>query len=191
MTVALLFQISLVVSQLALAGALSVLIVKFVVVAISNGFDSPFLATPAAYLPLIADTLEILPGDIVYDVGCGDGRLVFFCAARYPHATFVGVERNPLLVAHARMQKKIRGNLHNVSFRCEDFFKTDLTDATRVYAYLLPKTLNTLFPDTHVSGKKLLVSRAYQLSSRRPMTKVELSKTPGSHGEHLLYVYEI
>jgi SAM-dependent methyltransferase len=186
----LVFELALFVAQLALAGALMWLVVKLTAIAISNGLNSPFLATPHSYFPKIADALAIRPGDVVYDLGSGDGRFMFFCAQRRPDARFVGIERNPLLIAYARLYAYLHGNPHNLSFKQESFFDADFSDATRMYVYLLPVTLNKLTPSLAARGGRRVVSRAYRFSVQKSLETVQLTETPGTHGEHELHIYE-
>src|SRR5882757_205857 len=84
--------------QVALFCALVVYNLRGLAKSISAYYDVPYVPTPHELLPIIADALDIQPRDVVYDLGCGDGRLLFYCARRFPNARFVGVERNPLLV---------------------------------------------------------------------------------------------
>jgi hypothetical protein len=181
---------SLIVAQLALLFALVGFIIRFAILIISRGFDVPFVRTPRKYFPMIADALNIRPHDVVYDLGSGEGKFVLFCAKKYPDARFVGIERNFVLYFQALARKKFAGNPANVTFRRENFFTTNLSDATRLYAYLLPKAMERLFSDTPHPGLRV-ASRAFHIKRREPIETIELSAKKGWHNQHLLHIYEL
>jgi SAM-dependent methyltransferase len=93
----------------------------------------------------------------VYDLGSGDGRLVI-AAARTFGARGVGVEIDPQLVQDSRENALRAGVADRVSFRWEDLFRADISDATAVMTYLLPdvnvrlqpKLLRELRPGTPI-----------------------------------------
>lgn len=179
--------IAVILAQIALIIGAAVFIFKYATLGLSEGYDVPLIETPYEYLPKIAEALQIQPRDIVYDLGSGDGRVIRYLAARFPGAQFVGIERNPLLAAYSRVRS---WKVPNATFVPADFFKIDFADATRIYAYLMTAPLNEL----HKRGKLKhvrLVSRAFRLHGRPADATIEMSKTPGVHGEHLLHVYEL
>ena len=74
-------------------------------------------------------------GDVVYDLGSGDGRIVIRAAKNFG-ARGVGVELDTDLIKDANRNAAKAGGSDRVSFRQEDLFKTDLSDATVVALYL-------------------------------------------------------
>ena len=152
--------------------------------------DVPFVKTPQRFFPKIEAALEIKEGDMVYELGSGDGALMIWLGKRHKHATFVGIELNPLLYYYACFVKRLE-RANNVSFRHGNFYTEDLSGATTLYGYLLPVVL------AKISGKisreapgSRFVSRAFQFKEMAPVACVQLSKIPGWHGEHLLWVYD-
>ena len=103
--------------------------------------NAPVVTTPKGMLPPIYEALEIRDGQTVYDLGCGDGRLLAFCAARYPNAKFIGIDSNFLVCWLARFNSR---NLNNVTIIRQNFFDSDLRDGDRIYAYLFPKVMANL-----------------------------------------------
>ena len=184
-------NIALIVAQLSVIIALGIFIIQYAGYAYSSGLDVPYVPTPQKYYPLIVETLAIRDGDVVYDLGCGDGTFLVRCAAQFPAARFVGIERNPFLYMQARLKKRRAGNPVNLTLRRENFYRSDLSDATRIYAYLLTGIIEKLFAGEKKYPGVRLVSRAFRLPGQEAAAVVELSPTKGWHGEHLLHVYEL
>src|SRR4030095_15611120 len=76
--------------------------------------------------------------DVVYDLGSGDGRIPI-AAARDFGARGVGIELNPKLVEQAKANAREAGVADKVSFRNEDLFEADFSDATVVTLFLWPE----------------------------------------------------
>jgi len=91
--------------------------------------------TPAEIVEKMLEFAELRPGDVLYDLGCGDGRVVIQAAKRYG-VRAVGVDADPQRIAEARQnaQRESVGNL--VSFRRKDARAVDLREATVVILYL-------------------------------------------------------
>lgn len=110
----------------------------FVVVSSFIGFlitKVPFVPTTKKDIRLLVRQLPILPSDIVYDLGSGDGAVIL-SVERISGAKGVGFE----LTWWTHVVAKIRGySTHSLStFKRSDFFEEDWSDATIVYAYLYP-----------------------------------------------------
>jgi len=188
------FLLSVLLIVLQLAFLLVIIIATAIVCAgaISVYLDVPFVPTPHRYRRIIDKALRIAPGDTIYELGSGTGGLLIELARKYPNATFVGIELNVLLYAYARALKRLSGNPHNLLFRRENFFDTDLSQPDKVYGYLLNSVMDELLPKLvrETNGMRF-VSRAFQFKDVQPAETIRLSNIPGSHGEHLLYVYEL
>jgi SAM-dependent methyltransferase len=83
-------------------------------------------------------------GDVVYDLGCGDGRIVIAAALR--GARGVGVDIDPRRVQEATANAQASGVADRVTIVEQDLFLTDLRDATVVTLYLLPELNRKLRP---------------------------------------------
>jgi SAM-dependent methyltransferase len=81
---------------------------------------------------------EVKPGDIVYDLGCGDGRIVI-AAARQFDAAGVCVDIDPQRIVESRANARAAGVADRIHFRNEDLLSTDLSDATVVMLFLSPE----------------------------------------------------
>lgn len=97
---------------------------------------APFVATPPDVVDRMLALAQVRAGDVVYDLGCGDGRIVI-AAARQHGARGVGVDIDPARIEEARVNARQAGVEHLVTFRVEDARTTDLSDATVVTLYLV------------------------------------------------------
>lgn len=175
---------------LALIAISAMFVYRLSVFLISGWLDAPFVPTPERYADLISEVLELSPGDIVYELGSGDGAFMLACARLSPDCTFVGIERNPLLHVAALFSRKRAGTPANVEFRRGNFFDADLSRANKAYAYLLDPTMFRLAPKFDKEFRGRLVSRAFPIPRRELSNVVELTDQIGSHGQHLLFVYD-
>lgn len=117
-------------------------------------------------------------GDLVYDLGCGDGRIVVTAAQRYG-TRGIGIDIDPARVGEARANVAQAGVGDKVEIRQADLFETDFHDADVVTLYLLPtlnlrlrpKLLAELRPGTRV------VSHAFDMGDWEPEQKVDVKNT--------------
>jgi len=179
-------QIFLFVLQIVLLCVLLIFIYRFVVRGISSFTDVPYVPTWYRFLAPISAALDIHPGDVVYDLGCGDARLLFYCAKRNPQAKFIGIEWNPLLVAYALVKKFIL-RAHNVELRRNNIFAADFSDATRIYVFLLPEVMTDIAPKLKAPH---IVSRAFEVPGRKAAREFELKDAPhDAWNTFMVYVY--
>lgn len=87
---------------------------------------------------------EVGPQDVVFDLGCGDGRLVIAAAQR--GARGVGIDIDPSLVARSQENARQAEQLERTEFRVGNLFETDLSKATVVMIYLLHSVNRRLLP---------------------------------------------
>jgi len=107
--------------------------------------DVPYVATSEDVVTRMLEIAEVRPGDVVYDLGSGDGRIVITAAQRYG-ARGVGIEIDPYRVYQARQNAERAGVADRVTFRKQDLFEADVSDATVVTLYLLPAINRKLRP---------------------------------------------
>jgi len=107
----------------------------------ADATDQPAVLAP--YSPTPTDVVERMlrlagvgANDVVYDLGCGDGRIVI-AAARLFGARGVGIDIDPSLIARAQAAAKQAGVESLVTFRVQDAMTVNLSDATVVTLYLL------------------------------------------------------
>ena len=97
---------------------------------------APYVATPPDVVDRMLALASVTSRDVVYDLGCGDGRIVI-AAARKFGARGVGVDIDPVRIAEARRNANRAHVEHLVTFRLQDALKTDVSEATVVTLYLL------------------------------------------------------
>jgi SAM-dependent methyltransferase len=97
---------------------------------------APYVPTPQDVVERMLALAGVTKNDLVYDLGCGDGRIPI-AAARIYGARGVGVDIDPQRIAEANANAKAAGVEHLVTFRLQDAMKTDVSPATVVTTYLL------------------------------------------------------
>ena len=116
---------------------------------------------------------EVKPGDVVYDLGCGDGRVIV-TAAREFGARAVGIELDPLRFLFCRARIGLMGLKGRVSVRLGDFFKQDLSGADVVTCYLLQETNKELAAKlrTELRPGTRIVSNTFTFADLEPEASV-------------------
>ncbi|MEZ5352822.1 MAG: class I SAM-dependent methyltransferase [Bryobacteraceae bacterium] len=107
--------------------------------------EVPWVPTPEEVVETMLEMARVGPGDVVYDLGCGDGRIVIAAARKYG-ARGVGVDIEPERIREANEAARAAGVAGRVRFVEQDFFKTDVSEATVVALYLFSKINERLKP---------------------------------------------
>ena len=107
--------------------------------------DVPYVATPDDAVLRMLQLARVGRNDIVYDLGCGDGRLVIAAARRYG-AYGMGIDIDPARIREARANAKAAKVERRTEFLLGDLFTADLSRATVVTLYLLPRLNQQLRP---------------------------------------------
>lgn len=94
--------------------------------------DVGFVPTPTAAVERMVEMADLRPGDVVYDLGCGDGRIVV-AAAKREKIKAVGVDIDPERVAESQENVRASGLDASVQIRQADVFGLDLRDADVVF----------------------------------------------------------
>lgn len=132
--------------------------------------DVPYVPTPIEVVNEMLNLAQVRKGDVIYDLGSGDGRLVIEATQKFGAKRGVGVEINPRLVEESRENAQKAGVGDRVQFLQQDLFATDIREASVVTLYLLPevnlrlrpKLLQELRPGTRV------VSHAFDMNEWKP-----------------------
>jgi SAM-dependent methyltransferase len=107
--------------------------------------DVWYVPTPPEIVDRMLDVAKVRTGDVVYDLGCGDGRMVIAAAKKFG-TRGVGVDLDPARIREARANAKQAGVEGLVTFKVADLFETDIREATVVMLYLLPDLNRRLRP---------------------------------------------
>lgn len=131
--------------------------------------DVHYVPTPQPVVEAMLKMAEVKKGDVLYDLGSGDGRIPVTAASRHG-VRAVGIDIDPQRIAEANANARKAGVADLVTFRNEDLFKADIGEATVVTLYLLdslneklrPKLLSELKPGTRI------VSHAFRMGDWEP-----------------------
>jgi SAM-dependent methyltransferase len=140
---------------------------------------APYVTTPERVVNAMLQLGGVQRADTVFDLGCGDGRIVI-AAARQFGAHGVGIDINPERIREARANAKAAGVSELVRFEVGDVFVADIRSATVVFLYLLPdlnlrlrpKLRNDLKPGTRI------VSHAFDMGDWTPEKKQIVDESP-------------
>ncbi len=119
--------------------------------------DARYEPSPVEVVHAMLELAQVRAGDVVYDLGCGDGRIVI-AAVRRLGARGVCVDIDPARIAESRENARRQGVADRIHFRQEDLYATDLGGATVVMLYLTvemnlalrPKLLRELRPGSRI-----------------------------------------
>jgi SAM-dependent methyltransferase len=159
--------------------------------------DVVFVPTPQAVVDKMLELAEVKPGDVVYDLGCGDGRIVVTAAKKYG-VKAVGFDIDPVRVKEAWANVRSNKVEHLASIRQADIFTLDLREASVVTLYLLPELNVRLMPQLErLKPGSRIVSHDFDMSGAKPVLTHKLGRTPddASDGyaeeEHTIYKWTV
>jgi precorrin-6B methylase 2 len=141
----------------------------------SQAPDVPYVPTPQVVVDKMLEVADVKPGDVLYDLGSGDGRIVVTAAQRFG-VRGVGIDINPERIQEAEANAKKAGVQKLTEFREEDLFKADIGKATVVTMYLLPSVNNRLKPKLlrDLKPGTRIVSHAFDIEGWEPERIVEV-----------------
>lgn len=147
----------------------------------------PFVPVPNNALKKLPETISLTKDSVFYDLGCGDGR-VLYELAKHSDARFIGVEIAPFPYVLAVVRGWFAGK-KNVRIVYGDMTKVPLADATHVYTYLMTRVMDILLPKlkSELKPGAVLVSCDFKFNDREPKTTIDLG---GGGMGHSLYVYD-
>ena len=145
--------------------------------------DVPYVPTPQAVVDEMLKLANVTKNDVVYDLGCGDGRLVITAVQKFGAKRGVGVDIDPQRIAESNENAKAAGVTDRTKFVVQDLFQTDFKDATVVTLYLLPEVNLRLRPKLMADLKPgtRIVSHAFDMGDWQP----EKTVTVPSGGQRL------
>jgi SAM-dependent methyltransferase len=131
--------------------------------------DVPYVPTRPAVVTAMLKMANVKPGDVLYDLGCGDGRIVVTAAKDFG-ATGKGFDIDPQRIAEANANAKSAGVSDKVEFVNANLFTTDLSKATVITLYLLPDVNMKLRPKIlALKPGTRIVSHAFDMGDWKPL----------------------
>lgn len=152
---------------------------------------APFVSSPQQAVDKMLEMANLKPGETLYDLGCGDGRILITAAQRF-HVKAVGIEISARLVRTAEDNVKALGLENRIKVIHGDFMHTDLSPADVVTLYLMTTANANLRPNLEKYLKKdaKVVSYDYPIPGWKAVEEQETD--PSSLGNrHTIYLYEV
>jgi cyclopropane fatty-acyl-phospholipid synthase-like methyltransferase len=151
---------------------------------------APFLPTPPDVVERMLELANTGGDDFVFDLGCGDGRVLIAAAKKYDARGF-GVDIEPYRVAESEANAKLAGVSDLVNFKLQDAIRVDLTPATIITLYLVQWStdkLQDLIRNRTKPGTRVL-SHNFPIRSWNPSKVEEFFDREGS--KHTLYLWVV
>src|SRR6266581_8993298 len=180
------------------SGILTAAILAVSVALAQNGtlvrqLDVPYVPTTEEAVQAMLKLGDVNKNDVLYDLGCGDGRIVIAAAKTYG-ARGVGIDINPERITEARENARKAGVENLVRFEENDLFKADIHEASVVTLFLLssvnlklrPKLLRDLKPGTRV------VSNTFDMGDWKPDKETTVGADDDDSGlSHRLFLWTV
>lgn len=158
-------------------------------VALWTDGEVPFVRSTPEVIDRMLEMARVKPGDLIYDIGSGDGAIIIRAAKKYG-VRGVGIEIDEDLVLKARSNAFREKVEHLVEFRAQDAFKVDVSPATVVTLYMLPEFNAKLSPilERQLKPGTRVVSHDYPIEGWIPL-RVEQVKGTFVH-DHQVLLFE-
>jgi len=149
---------------------------------------APYVPTPQEVVDRMLTLARVTKDDVVYDLGCGDGRIPITAAQKYG-SRGVGVDIDPVRIAEANANARRAGVSHLVTFHLQDALTTDVSEATVITLYLLSQSNLRLRPilTRQLKSGSRIVAHAFGMGDWEP-EKVD-SFTDTSDSPRTLYLW--
>ena len=151
---------------------------------------APYVPTPEDVVERMLTLADVKAGDVVYDLGCGDGRIPIAAAKR--GARGVGVDIDPRRIEESNANAKTAGVEKLVEFRLQDALTVDVSPATVVTLYLLSSSNAKLRPilTRQLKPGSRIVSHAFSMGPEWPADKVD--RFASARGDEVtLYLWKV
>lgn len=137
--------------------------------------DVPYVPTRQVVVDAMLELAKVNSKDVLYDLGCGDGRIVITAAKKYG-ATGTGVDINPERIAEAKQNAKEANVENKVKFIEGNLFEADFSKASVVTLYLLPSVNMKLRPKLlrELKPGSRIVSHAFDMGDWEPEKTIEV-----------------
>lgn len=151
---------------------------------------APFVPSPFNVVRMMLELVKAGPGDILYDLGCGDGRILFTAIEDFDVDQVVGIELNPKMVNAIKTKLEEKDLKDRVKVVNKNIFDVDLTSATIITLYLTTSGNAKLKPKFEKELKEgvRIVSHDFPIMD---WTTVNGDKGTYNVGSHKIFVYRV
>lgn len=172
---------------------LAVALLSAQVVALSfaqEGKIVPYVPTPQEVVDRMLELAQVKKGDVLYDLGSGDGRIVVTAAKKYG-VRAIGFEIDPQRIKESRENIKKAGVANLVEIRQQDIRTVDLSAANVLTMYLLPEVNLMIRPNIWKQMKpgSRIVSHDFDMAEWTPLKTEHIKDS--SNWDHTLYMWQI
>ncbi|MEM2737915.1 MAG: class I SAM-dependent methyltransferase [Candidatus Bathyarchaeia archaeon] len=150
--------------------------------------EFPYLPSPLSVVDAALSMVEVKPGEVFADLGCGDGTVLLRAAEKFK-TYCVGFEINPKLAMLAHWKAKNSGVNHLIDIVCADIFAVDISRLNVIYLYPFPTIISRLSEKIATEcqkGTRILV-HDYRLEGLNPVKSIKIYEK--SIHTHLIYLY--
>ncbi len=149
--------------------------------------NAPFITTPQDVVEKMVELVSVGEGDLLYDLGCGDGRIAVTAAKKHG-CRAVGYDIDPVRVEESRQNAIDNGVEDLVTIEEGDVFTLDLSPASRVTMYLLPGMIAKLIPQLEqLQPGSRIVSHDFEMKGAIPDESIVMMSEDGH--EHTLHLW--
>lgn len=153
----------------------------------------PFVPTPQPVVAAMLAMAGVDEDDVVYDLGCGDGRMVVTAVEEFGARKGVGVDIDPQRIRESRKNAEDAGVTDRTVFIEDSYFDVEIEEATVLSLYLLPDTLSKLRDkfETELKPGTRIVTHDFKIEGWEPIAEKKVSTHPDevSHGK--IYLWEV
>jgi hypothetical protein len=151
---------------------------------------APWVPTPQPVVDRMLELAELTTKDVLYDIGCGDGRIVITAARRYG-TRGVGIDIDPAMVELSEKNAAAAGIEGQVRFIAMDATKADISEATVVALYLLPESNALMRPllEAQLRPKSRVVCHNYAIPGWEAKEVLNETVKDENGEDHYIYLY--
>ena len=145
----------------------------------SPHLDVHYVPTPTEVVEQMLDMARVGPEDVVYDLGCGDGRIVIAAVKDRNAKRGVGIDLDPRRITESEQNAGAAGVEDRVTFLQKDLFASDISEPTVITMYLLSNLNRRLIPKLFAEARPgtRVVSHDFDMGNWKPDNAVEIKGT--------------
>ena len=155
--------------------------------------NDPYVPTPQRVVDAMLAMAQIDSDDVIYDLGCGDGRMVVTAVKDFGAKQGVGVDIDPERIAESRENAEEADVADKTEFIEASFFDVDFSDATVMALYLLPDTLEKLRPEfeAQLEPGTRIVTHDFRIAGWEPVAEKQVPTPEDAVSSGTIYLWEV